>query len=612
MSALKILMLEDSSIDAEIIRRVLLKEFSNIDTRVCMTKETYLEALFEYQPDVILADNSLPQFDAIEALNIVNHHMLQVPFILVTGTVSEEFAVNIIKRGADDYILKDRLGRLPTSIDAALKQRKIEQEKQIAAKQLAESEEKYRTLVDQAFDGIVIYDPTGKILEANHSAAISTGYTQKELSNMYVSSLFFDDDIAQRPLYFDSLKAGKSTLDYRRLKRKDGSYLEMEIGTKMTPDGNFMAVGRDITERKKAEEALQRNFYEKQVLAQRLSTTLNTLPAYIALLDEHAMIMDVNMVWKEFADANKIPHNNYFVGINYLDLVDMFGLADTEKYRDAKAGILDVLNNHSREFIFEYDIILNGEKKWLRMVIAPISEKENKGAVVMHIDISEIRKLEEERMRSQIEEQKKITQAMIQGQENERNAIGRELHDNMNQILAGVNLLLGMLRSKPDRLQEYLPICIENINLAITENRKIAHELVSPAQRSETLTEQIDRLCKIMLLPGGVKSALYNDNFNEGALNPDQKLAVYRIVQEQLTNIVKHAQAKNVDIILATSDQHFSLKIEDDGVGMAPEKAVNGIGIQNMISRLSVLNGTLTTETAPGKGFSIHVEIPFT
>lgn len=246
------------------------------------------------------------------------------------------------------------------------------------------------------------------------------------------------------------------------------------------------------------------------------------------------------------------------------------------------------------------------------MVTAPISEKENKGAVVMHIDISEIRRLEEERMRSQIEEQKKITQAMIQGQEKERNAIGRELHDNMNQILAGVNLLLGMLRSKPDRLQEYLPICIENINLAITENRKIAHELVSPVQRSETLTEQIDRLCKIMLLPGGVESAVYNDDFNEDALNSDQKLAVYRIVQEQFTNIVKHAQAKNVDIILATSDQYFSLKIEDDGVGMLPEKAVNGIGIQNMISRLSVLNGTLSTKTAPGEGFSIHVEIPFT
>lgn len=608
MKPLKILMLEDSSIDAEIIRRVLLKEFPDIETQVCMTKEAYLEALFDFRPDVILADNSLPQFDAIEALNIVNHLMLQVPFILVTGTVSEEFAVNIIKRGADDYILKDRLGRLPTSIDAALKQRKIENEKQQAARQLAESEEKYRTLVDQAFDGIVIYDHNGKILEANHSAAVNTGYTQKELSTMYVSDLFFIDELKARPLYFESLKAGKSTLDYRRLKRKDGSYVEMEIGTKMTPDGNFMAVGRDITERKKAEEALQRNFYEKQLLAQRLSTILNTLPAYIALLDENALVVDVNQSWREFADRNNVPHADYFVGADFLELMNRFALND--KNNNHAQGINDVLNGQLKQYLFEYDVIIDEEKKWFRMVAAPISEKENKGAVVMHIDISEIRMLEEERMKSQIEEQKKITQAMILGQEKERNAIGRELHDNMNQILAGVNLLLGMLKSKPDRLPEYLPICIENINLAITENRKIAHELVSPAQRSETLTEQIDRICRIMLQPAGIQTAVYNDDFNESLLSADKNLAIYRIVQEQCTNIIKHANAKNVDILLATTGQMFSLKIDDDGVGMDPGKAVEGIGIQNMVSRLSVLNGTLSTDTAPGKGYSLYVEIP--
>src|SRR6186997_2618035 len=117
---LKILLLEDNAEDAEIVQRLLKKENLDCEFQVVMSKDDYLNSLNNFQPDLILSDNSLPQFNATEALNIARQQSLHIPFILVTGTVSEEFAAKIIKSGATDYVLKDRMARLPTAIDAAL------------------------------------------------------------------------------------------------------------------------------------------------------------------------------------------------------------------------------------------------------------------------------------------------------------------------------------------------------------------------------------------------------------------------------------------------------------------------------------------------------------
>src|SRR5258706_1357707 len=125
---LKILILEDSSTDAELIRRLLEKDKRNYEFYVAMNKEIFLKAIEDFSPEVILSDNSIPRLNATEALKITRKRYPHIPFIMITGTVSEEFAANIIKEGADDYILKDRMARLPAAIEVALKQRKAEKE----------------------------------------------------------------------------------------------------------------------------------------------------------------------------------------------------------------------------------------------------------------------------------------------------------------------------------------------------------------------------------------------------------------------------------------------------------------------------------------------------
>ncbi len=264
---LKILMLEDSDADAEIVQRLLKKEKISCNFSLAMSKEAFIQELQNFDADVILADNSLPQFDATEALQMARQRSPHVPFIMVTGTVSEEFAATIIKKGADDYVLKDRLTRLPGAIDAAIKQRRFEKEGIQVQEKLIESEEKYRTLVEQAFDGIIIYSPEGVMLDFNQSAYTYLGYTKDEFSKLSISDFFFPEDLILKPIDFERLKVKKSTIDHRRLRRKDGSSLEMEISTKVLPNNNLMAIARDVTERKKAEEQIKKTNERFEIVA---------------------------------------------------------------------------------------------------------------------------------------------------------------------------------------------------------------------------------------------------------------------------------------------------------------------------------------------------------
>lgn len=130
---LQILLLEDSPEDVDLIDRVLSRGGVNFTLHVVKKKEEYEQALYRMKPDIILSDHSLPQFNSIEAMQIWKAYQAKnnvaIPFILITGSVSEEFAVQSIKAGADDYILKDRLKRLPSSLISALEKARIEKER---------------------------------------------------------------------------------------------------------------------------------------------------------------------------------------------------------------------------------------------------------------------------------------------------------------------------------------------------------------------------------------------------------------------------------------------------------------------------------------------------
>lgn len=138
---LKILMLEDLPEDMGLIEYFLKKGGLKFISKQVDSKDEFIEALKEFKPDVILSDHALPKFNSIDALIICKKTSVHAPFILVTGTVSEEFAVNCLKQGADDYVLKSNLTRLPTAILNSLKQRQVSAKRKQAERALRKQNE---------------------------------------------------------------------------------------------------------------------------------------------------------------------------------------------------------------------------------------------------------------------------------------------------------------------------------------------------------------------------------------------------------------------------------------------------------------------------------------
>ncbi len=142
---------------------------------------------------------------------------------------------------------------------------------------------------------------------------------------------------------------------------------------------------------------------------------------------------------------------------------------------------------------------------------------------------------------------------------------------------------------------------MDNLQTAIEENRKIAHELVAPDFEINDFADQIINLTDTMLKISGIDVLVDAAHLYEDFLDNHQKLAAYRIVQEQCTNIVKYAKALHVNISLSTTGGFFKMIIADDGVGMDTGKKAKGIGLRNMRGRLSIFNGSTAIKDCPGK-----------
>jgi len=170
---LKILMLEDFVEDADLIVRQLTRNKVNFTSQRVDTRNEFEDAVKNFRPDVILSDHSLPQFNSIAALKIAKEKIPNAPFILVTGSVSEEFAVSCMKAGADDYILKTNLSRLPAAIETSLQKRKLEEENVIIKRLIAEIEKKnseldYLNQEKDRFMGIVSHDLQNYVASMAH------------------------------------------------------------------------------------------------------------------------------------------------------------------------------------------------------------------------------------------------------------------------------------------------------------------------------------------------------------------------------------------------------------------------------------------------------------
>lgn len=224
-------------------------------------------------------------------------------------------------------------------------------------------------------------------------------------------------------------------------------------------------------------------------------------------------------------------------------------------------------------------------------------------------DISMLKELENELADFRLQKQKEISETVIRVQEKERTRIGHELHDNVNQILSTVKLFFDGINPTGHDQKQLKQKSIEYLLLAIEEIRKLSKELVTPQLKKETLADTILAVITDIQITGAIKIS-FNHHINEDLLSPGKKVTLFRIVQEQLKNILKHSQATTTDICIRTDKDTIKLEITDNGKGFDPQQTRQGIGLANIHERTQFYNGTANIQASAGKGCTLSVSIP--
>lgn len=225
-------------------------------------------------------------------------------------------------------------------------------------------------------------------------------------------------------------------------------------------------------------------------------------------------------------------------------------------------------------------------------------------------DITPIKELEQKIAEEAILHQQQITEVTLLTQEKEREELGRELHDNINQLLA-ISLMYHSiaLTDGPEQSRVMIEKSTEIIKKGVQEIRKLSKQLISPVL-DMGLDEAIKELAEETSAASGIRFSLKKDESEYSTIPRHLQLMVYRIVQEQFNNILKHAKAVHVHISLSVKKNHLHMHISDDGVGFDDTKKADGIGLRNMRSRVKLYNGTIHISSIAGKGTKLDLSIP--
>jgi len=262
----KILFVEDVLSDAELVWKVIEREKIVFEKVLVDNEKDYTAALGSFIPDLVISDYSLPQFDGFTALTIKNSLAPDIPFILVTGSVNEETAVEIMKAGADDYVIKDNLARLGGAIRSAVAKKDALRKKEAAQNALRESEERFRLAVENSPVPVMIYDEDGKVLMLSKGWTHCSGYSITDIPTLgdWTNAAYGSQDGAERD-YINRLFSISENIDNGEwtIRTRDGGKRIWEFHT--TPLGRvsegkrvLQSLAIDVTESRKMQEMLTR------------------------------------------------------------------------------------------------------------------------------------------------------------------------------------------------------------------------------------------------------------------------------------------------------------------------------------------------------------------
>jgi PAS domain S-box-containing protein len=607
---LNILILEDLPSDTELMVYELQQANIPHTYRQVTDREQFLTALTEAVPDVILSDFHLPSFDGLEALALAQSRRPEVPFIFVSGAMGEEVAIDSLKRGATDYVLKDRMSRLGPAVQRALREAEERQERRQAEAALRDSEERYRLLLKNI--PAVVYQGylDCGVDFVDEKVQELTGYAKRTFNARkmkWSDILLAEDQQYFKDAFLEGLRSSKSYIREYRIRKKSGEVIWIQDRGQIicTPDGQLEYISGvffDITERKQVEEALR----ESQ---DRFASFMRYLPGTAIMRDFEGRYLYANETWEQVRQCQRQAWMGKTIHeIWPAEVADKLHEADQHVMRQGEP--VQIVQEISQR---------DGVHNWLVNEFSIFNQDERPVLIgAVGIDITRRRRAEEALWESE-RRLRFLTTQLLDAQERERKRISMELHDELGQSLAVLKLQIRAIdralaadqqdvKQECQELLEYLDGVIDNV-------RRLSRDL-SPA-----VLEDLGLQAALLYLIDGVAKhfAVHHDFAVEDLdhLFPaDAQIIIYRICQECLTNISKHAGASKVSIAVRRENGLVYITLEDNGAGfdlnqaLSRRKSGRGLGLAALNERARMLGGSLEIRSQPGAGTRVTCVIP--
>lgn len=454
---------------------------------------------------------------------------------------------------------------------------------------------RFQSLIENTQEGTGLIGPDGKLVYLTPSVNIVLGYQVDELLDLDPVSLIHDDD---RESFLFLMKdlihwPGEGRRITCRMMHKNGNWrtLQAYITNKIHDRtvGAIIFSYEDITERLateqkiKTSEKLYRSLFHK-----------SPLPKWIC--DRKTLrYLDVN--------DKAIAHYGYSRK-EFLQMT-VFNLRPDNFHEDLellmKTGQCAEFCNKQLQHIRK-----NGDLIFVEVSIHPVVYDQTDAFLIIAHDISESVQLQKDLFRERLYKQVEIAQATIAAQEREREQVGRELHENVNQMLASIRLHLNAFTSGGMRDEHLIEKSTKIIDDSIDALRQISKVLAPPSLENFTLKESLEDLTQGLPVPAGSIRFSYR-GIKEETLSEALKITIYRIVQLQVANISQHSRATVVAVSLFQSAHSLKLRIADNGVGFDTSINTEGKGIAGIIHRSIAFDGKVQVESSPGKGCSVSV-----
>lgn len=624
---IRILHLEDMPLDAELVARELKRGKINSEILVVDDKIKFEKALIDFLPDIIFSDHSLVSLDSHEALRVVKGIGLTVPFILITATMTDEFAVQVMKEGADDYIIKDRLHRLPSAVVNSIKKYRLEQQQLAYQANIIRSEAKLKESQAIAHIGNWEYDfSTGKVFwSEEHCRIYGISINENEQSYDSWMSFIHPDDIeivlADIKKFANSLTG--NTLNHRIvLNNGTVKYIhvisKLEFGEDGKPVGLF-GTAHDVTEIRQTERQLRKSE------AFNLSV-LNSLSSHIAVINSYGDIVAVNGSWKRFSLENgSTTLKGTGEGSNYFKICEKAVEEGDETALEVLQGIKNVMEGKQDVFYFEYPCDSPIEPRWFSMRVIKFDSDEPM-VVLSHQNISERKFAELERIKitgDLIQRNYDLVQFAYIVSHNLRapvaNIIGASSALNNFSLNAEEKEVLSQgIYDSVTRLDEVIKD-LSNV-LQIKSKLKETEEKVSFSELIEDITISIKNLID-------AEQMQIQYDFTEIDGFSTIKSYLYSIFYNLITNSIKYRQQQIAGMIIIKSyliGNKIILTFTDNGMGIDLIKRRDqvfglykrfhshiegkGTGLFMVKTQVETLGGSISIESTVNKGTEFKIE----